>query len=90
MMLYSRYGYREFAVALGYNGAYIKRWMREFSSLHVNMTVQTGTGTVTLHDRHQQDWTVDLVDTGQEKATGGRIKRLQGLDGSGHLHADLG
>jgi glucose-1-phosphate cytidylyltransferase len=41
------------------------------------MTVRTGNGTVTLHDRHQQDWTVDLVDTGQDTATGGRIKRLK-------------
>jgi glucose-1-phosphate cytidylyltransferase len=83
MMHYSRYGYREFVVALGYKGEYIKRWMREFSTLHSNMTVRTGTGTVTLHDRHQQDWTVDLVDTGQDTATGGRIKRLKDWMGDG-------
>jgi len=77
MMHYSRYGYREFVIALGYKGEYIKRWMREFSTLHSNMRVETGSGTVTLHDRHQQDWTVDLVDTGQDTATGGRIKRLK-------------
>jgi glucose-1-phosphate cytidylyltransferase len=77
LMHYSRYGYQEFVIALGYKGEYIKRWMREFASLHSNMTVRTGNGTVTLHDRHQQDWTVDLVDTGQDTATGGRIKRLK-------------
>lgn len=77
LMHYSRYGYQEFVIALGYKGEYIKRWMRELASLHSNMTVRTGNGTVTLHDRHQQDWTVDLVDTGQDTATGGRIKRLK-------------
>jgi len=77
MMLYSRYGYRDFSIALGYKGEYVKRWMREFASLHGNMTVHTGSGDLVLHDEHQQDWTVDLVDTGQDTATGGRIKRLQ-------------
>jgi glucose-1-phosphate cytidylyltransferase len=83
LMHYSRYGYQEFVIALGYKGEYIKRWMREFASLHSNMTVRTGNGTVTLHDRHQQDWTVDLVDTGQDTATGGRIKRLKDWLGDG-------
>jgi len=76
MMHYSGYGFNEFVIALGYRGEYIKRWMREFSSLHSNMTVRTGTGDVILHDRHHLDWTVDLVDTGQATATGGRINRL--------------
>jgi glucose-1-phosphate cytidylyltransferase len=77
MMHYARYGFQEFVIGLGYKGEYIKRWMREFSTLHGNMTVHTGTGSVKQHDRQQQDWTVDLVDTGQDTATGGRIKRLK-------------
>jgi glucose-1-phosphate cytidylyltransferase len=83
MMHYARYGLDEFVVALGYKGEYIKRWMREFASLHSDMTVYTGTGDVTLHDRHGHDWRVDLVDTGQDTATGGRIKRLAPWLGDG-------
>jgi glucose-1-phosphate cytidylyltransferase len=83
LMQYSHYGYREFVIALGYKGEYIKRWMREFASLHSNMTVRTGSGAVTLHDKHREDWTVDLVDTGQDTATGGRIKRLRDWLGDG-------
>lgn len=83
MMHYSGYGFNEFVIALGYRGEYIKRWMREFSSLHSNMTVRTGTGDIILHDRHHLDWTVDLVDTGQPTATGGRIKRLAPWLGNG-------
>ena len=71
------------SIALGYKGEYIKRWMREFATLHSNMTVKTGTGDVTLHDKDRQDWTVDLVDTGQDTATGGRIKRLKPWMGDG-------
>jgi glucose-1-phosphate cytidylyltransferase len=47
------------------------------------MTVRTGTGEVTLHDRHSHDWRVDLIDTGQGTATGGRIKRLAPWLGDG-------
>jgi glucose-1-phosphate cytidylyltransferase len=83
MMHYSRYGFSEFVIALGYKGEYIKRWMREFASLNSNMTVRTGNGEVVLHDRHHLDWTVDLVDTGQGTATGGRIKRLKDWMGEG-------
>ena len=77
MMHYSRYGFSDFVIALGYKGEHIKRWMREHSSLHGNMTVRTATGDITLHDEHRIDWTVDLVDTGQRTATGGRIRRLR-------------
>ena len=38
---------------------------------------------VQLHGKHHVDWRVDLVDTGQETATGGRIKRLQPWLGDG-------
>lgn len=77
MKHYAQYGYTDFSIALGYKGEYIKRWMRDFCSLHSSMTVKTGTGEVTVHDQHSEDWSVDLVDTGDGTATGGRIKRLQ-------------
>lgn len=83
MKHYAHYGYDEFVIALGYKGEYIKRWMREFCALYGNMTVKTGTGDIILHDKNQINWTVDLVDTGLNTATGGRIKRLAPWIGSG-------
>ena len=83
MNIYAHQGYSEFVIALGYKGEYIKRWLREFSTLHGNMRVHIGTGEVVMHDRHYLDWTVDLVETGQDTATGGRIKRLQPWMGDG-------
>ena len=76
MKHYAQYGYNDFAIALGYKGEYIKRWMKDLSSLHSNMTVKTGTGDVILHDSNDTDWSEDLVDTGTGTATCGRIKRL--------------
>jgi len=77
MMHYSCYGYNEFVIALGYKGEYIKKYMVDYSSLHSNLTVKIRNGDVEVHecDGHP-NWTVDLIDTGLETLTGGRIKRL--------------
>jgi glucose-1-phosphate cytidylyltransferase len=83
MKHYAHYGYSDFAIALGYKGEYIKSWIKDFSSLHNSMTVKTRTGDVIVHDNHGVDWTVDLVDTGENTATGGRIKRLKPWMGDG-------
>lgn len=83
MMYYSHYGHREFVIALGYKGEYIKRWMKEYCALNSDMTVKTGTGEVILKNGDVPDWTVDLIDTGQTTLTGGRIKRLRPWLGDG-------
>lgn len=77
MMHFSRYGYQEFVIALGYKGEYIKKWLAEYATLWGDMTVNTGSGTTTRHAESRQDWLVDLVHTGMKSNTGGRIKRLQ-------------
>jgi glucose-1-phosphate cytidylyltransferase len=77
MMQYYRYGHREFAIALGYKGDYIKRWFHEYTTLGGNLRVDTANGTVQrTEDCQRPDWQVDLIDTGAQTLTGGRIKRL--------------
>ena len=78
MKHYAHYGFKEFAIALGYRGEFIKRYMVEYCSLAENLTVDLKTGKVKPHeDTPRVDWTVDLIDTGQATLTGGRIKRLK-------------
>jgi glucose-1-phosphate cytidylyltransferase len=77
MKHYSHYGFNEFVIGLGYRGEYIKRWMRDFSALEGDMTVKTNSGDVLSYQNHGPDWTVHLVETGNETQTGGRIKRLE-------------
>ncbi len=77
MMIYSSFGYSDFVVALGYKGEYIKRWFRDFTALGGHMRVETGSGLVETRHDNRPDWTVDLVDTGLNTMTGGRIKRLR-------------
>ncbi|NLI80087.1 MAG: glucose-1-phosphate cytidylyltransferase [Deltaproteobacteria bacterium] len=76
MMHYSCYGFKDFVVALGYKGEYIKKYMVDYCPLNSDLTVCLKTGTVTIHDGVKPDWTVELIDTGLETLTGGRIKRL--------------
>jgi glucose-1-phosphate cytidylyltransferase len=76
MMHYHCYGYREFAIALGHKGEYIKRWFKDYNALNGSMTVHTATGDVKRHTNSAPDWSVDLVETGLNTLTGGRVKRL--------------
>jgi glucose-1-phosphate cytidylyltransferase len=87
MKHYAHHGYRDFVVALGYKGEVIKRYMVEYASLHSDLTVDLRAGSVRRNGNgngsEPDDWTVDLIETGQETATGGRIKRLAPHVGDG-------
>jgi len=77
MKHYAHFGLNEFVIALGYKGEYIKRWMKDYSALEGDMTVNTKTGEVKVYEKEKTEWVVDLVDTGLNTLTGGRIKRLR-------------
>ncbi len=77
MKQYAHFGFSEFVIALGYKGEYIKRWMKDFSTLESDMTVNTKTGEIKVYEKEKTEWIVDLVDTGLNTLTGGRIKRLK-------------
>jgi glucose-1-phosphate cytidylyltransferase len=76
MKIYEQFGHAEFVIALGYKGDYIKRFMVDYCSLSANLTVDLSKGEVASHGSRAPDWKVDLIDTGQQTNTGGRIKRL--------------
>jgi glucose-1-phosphate cytidylyltransferase len=76
MKHYAHYGFKDFAVALGYKGEYIKKYMVDYASLSSNLTVNLKDGKITQEEAERPDWMIDLVDTGFETQTGGRIKRL--------------
>src|SRR5450432_1905625 len=78
MQHYSGYGFNEFVICLGYRGEYIKRYMLDYAKLTSNLTVKLRSGDVMRHGEGSQcNWTVDLVDTGLDTETGGRLKRVR-------------
>jgi glucose-1-phosphate cytidylyltransferase len=79
MKHYGHYGYKDFTIALGYKGEYIKRYFVDYASLHSDLEIGLRDGSVKRNGNgngHADDWTVRLVETGHDTATGGRIKRL--------------
>lgn len=76
MRILSHYGFQEFAIALGYKGEFIKRYFVDLCHMSRDLTVACRSGEVTVHQGEAVDWTVELIDTGDETMTGGRIKRL--------------
>jgi glucose-1-phosphate cytidylyltransferase len=77
MMYYSHFGFKDFVIALGYKGEVIKKYMVDYCALNSDLTVSLKTGSVKMTHTNGVDWTVELVDTGMNTQTGGRIKKLQ-------------
>ncbi|HVW02317.1 MAG TPA: glucose-1-phosphate cytidylyltransferase [Planctomycetaceae bacterium] len=77
MKHYAHYSFREFFVALGYRGDFIKRYFLEYYTLYGSMSVNLGTGHVAVQQKACEDWLVHLRETGQDTNTGGRLKALQ-------------
>lgn len=75
MSIYSRFGFRDFILPLGYKGEMIKSYFRDYQSLNSDFTVNLKSGDLTLHHSHMEDWTVTLCDTGENTLKGGRLKR---------------
>jgi glucose-1-phosphate cytidylyltransferase len=76
MMHYAHYGLDQFAIALGYKGEVIKKYMLDYCSLNRDLSVSLKTGKVKMNGGVVPDWNIDLIDTGMKTQTGGRIKRL--------------
>lgn len=82
MKHYAHYGFADFAIALGYRGEVIKQYFAQYAALAGDVTVRLSSGTVERVTKERLDWTVHLVDTGLNMATGGRLRKV------GHLLGD--
>jgi glucose-1-phosphate cytidylyltransferase len=77
MKIYAAQGFNDFYVALGYKGEIIKRYFLDYYNLCGNMTVNLSNGKAEISETEQlENWTVNLIDTGKQSMTGGRVKRL--------------
>src|SRR5438270_13522865 len=64
MKYYSSYGMNEFIIALGYKKEAIIRYFLDLHYYSSDLTVSTGDGSVTVHDRlREPNWTVLLIVT---------------------------
>lgn len=77
MNIYGHYGYKEFVIALGYRGAVIKDFFLDYHHLNSDLRIDLSTGQVKTMQQFLRDWVVNLIDTGGESLTGGRLGRLR-------------
>jgi glucose-1-phosphate cytidylyltransferase len=90
MGIYAAQGYADFVVALGYKGQSVKEFFLNYYALNSDLTVDLRSGATTVHQGERKPWRIDLVDTGVQTMTGGRIKRLRPWVGEGTFMATYG
>ncbi len=78
MKLYAHYGHRRFVLPLGYKGEVIKQYFYHYSLLSHDVTVRLGRNRgVEIHNNGDEgDWSITLVETGENTLKGGRLKRV--------------
>src|ERR1700736_1786192 len=76
MQGYARHGFRDFVVALGYKGEIIKDYFLRYRERLADITVDLTDGSAIFEHHLDVDWRVQLIDTGKETLTGGRLHRL--------------
>lgn len=77
MKLYSRYGYSDFVILLGYKGYYIKEYFSNYFLHQSDVTIDLTTNKLEVHNNSSEPWRITLLDTGQGTMTGGRVKRAE-------------
>lgn len=84
MQHYSVYGHHHFVLALGYMGEAIKKYIAELSQYEGNLRVDFTKREIYGQENSNGDfdvpnppWVVDLIDTGVETMTGGRLQMLE-------------
>ena len=77
MKIYSKYGFNDFVILLGYKGYFIKEYFANYFLHQSDITINMQTNNMEVHNNTSEPWKVTLVETGRDTMTGGRIKRAQ-------------
>ncbi|MDZ4309651.1 MAG: glucose-1-phosphate cytidylyltransferase [Cypionkella sp.] len=78
MQIYSAHGINDFVVCLGYKGYYIKEYFANYAMHNSSVAVDIRKRSLQfLGDNDLPPWKVQLIDTGAETLTGGRLKRVR-------------
>ncbi len=72
----SSHGVDDFVICLGYLGYVIKEYFANYALHSSDVTYDMREGTMEVHASTTEPWRVTLVDTGEQTATGGRLKRV--------------
>lgn len=77
MRHFRRHGHRDFLVALGHRGEDIKRYFHDRFALAGDLSLDFAAGRIERRAPPEFDWRLQLIETGAETETGGRVRRLR-------------
>ena len=77
MKRYAHFGHTDFFLALGHKQEYIKDYFLNFFGRMNDFTLSLEDGSIDYHENENLDWKVNLINTGEDTLTGGRILRLK-------------
>ena len=77
MEIYAKFGHKDFYLALGYKSEVIKEYFYNYAFLKSNFQINLKDGKVKPFEKNEKDWSINLIDTGINTMTGGRLKRLK-------------
>jgi glucose-1-phosphate cytidylyltransferase len=90
MKIYSAFGVNEFIICLGYKGYLIKEFFFNYGLHLSDITVHLASRAIDVHNVRAEDWHVQLIETGADTMTGGRLKRISHLIGNDEFFLTYG
>ena len=77
MKEYSKYGFNDFIICLGYKAYFIKEYFADYFLHTSDVTIDLAKNEMKVHNNYAESWKVTLIDTGLNTMTGSRIKKIQ-------------
>ena len=77
MKIFEKHNMQNFHLALGYKANFIKDYFLKYNSLNNDFSVNLKSGKIEFNDIIEENWNINLTDTGLNTMTGGRLLRLK-------------
>lgn len=81
MKIFANAGVTEFIICAGFKQHVIKEYFLNYHRLHSDFRVDLSSGNIQIVSSNTPNWTVNVIDTGLNTMTGGRLKRVKKLIG---------
>ena len=77
MKYYSCFGINQFIICCGYKGYLMKEFFANYLLHSSDIVVNTSNKKISILNKTKENWTVKLIDTGEETNTAGRVLRIK-------------
>lgn len=75
--LFSKYGFNEFIICLGYKGDLIRKYFIDYYNNNLDFSLDFSKNEIFFEKKLNKNWKITFVDTGNEAGTAGRLKLIK-------------